>query len=53
LNENNINSRIFYPAKLSFQINGAIKIFHNKQKQNHNRMGSIKPQEKKRQGIRK
>jgi hypothetical protein len=32
LNENNINPRILYPAKLSFKINGAIKIFHNKQK---------------------
>jgi hypothetical protein len=72
LNENNVNPRISYPAKLSF------KIFHNKQKikqymttkpplqkilqgilhtedeskQNHERTGSIKPQEKKRQGIR-
>jgi hypothetical protein len=32
LNENNFNPRIFYPAKLSFKINGAIKVFHNKQK---------------------
>jgi hypothetical protein len=78
LNENNFNPRILYPAKLSFKINGEIKIFHNKQKvkqymtskpplqkilqgilhteneskQNHERTGSIKPQEKKRQGIR-
>jgi hypothetical protein len=69
LNENNFNPRILYPAKLSFTIDGAIKIFHNKQKlkqyiptksqlqkilqgilytedeskQNHKRMGSIKP----------
>jgi hypothetical protein len=32
LNENNFNPRIFYPAKLSFKIVGAIKIFHDKQK---------------------
>jgi hypothetical protein len=32
LNENNFNSRILYPAKLSFKIDGAIKVFHDKQK---------------------
>jgi hypothetical protein len=32
LNENNFNSRILYPAKLSFKIDGAIKVFHSKQK---------------------
>jgi hypothetical protein len=32
LNENNFNPRILYPAKLSFKINGAIKVFHDKQK---------------------
>jgi hypothetical protein len=32
LNENNFNPRILYPAKLSFKINGAIKVFHHKQK---------------------
>jgi hypothetical protein len=32
LNDNNFNPRILYPAKLSFRIDGAIKIFHNKQK---------------------
>jgi hypothetical protein len=32
LNENNFNTRIAYPTKLSFKIFGAIKIFHNKQK---------------------
>jgi hypothetical protein len=32
LNENNFSPRIFYPAKLSFKIDGAIKIFHDKQK---------------------
>jgi hypothetical protein len=32
LNENNLNHRIFYPAKLSFKIHGAIKVFHAKQK---------------------
>jgi hypothetical protein len=68
---------MLYPAKRSFKIDGAIKIFHDKQtlkqymttkpplqkilqgiqhkenesKQNHERTGSTKPQEKKRQGI--
>jgi hypothetical protein len=32
LNENNFNPRILFPAKLSFKINGAIKVFHDKQK---------------------
>jgi hypothetical protein len=32
LNENNFNPRRLYPAKLSFKIEGAIKIFHDKQK---------------------
>jgi hypothetical protein len=32
LSENNFNPRILYPAKLSFKIDGAIKIFHDKQK---------------------
>jgi hypothetical protein len=32
LNENNFNTRILYPAKLSFKIDGTIKVFHNKQK---------------------
>jgi hypothetical protein len=32
LNENNFNPRILYAAKLSFKIDGAIKVFHNKQK---------------------
>jgi hypothetical protein len=32
LNENNFNPRILYPAKLSFKIDGAIKLFHDKQK---------------------
>jgi hypothetical protein len=78
LNKNNFNPKILYPVKLSFKIDGAIKILHKKQKlkqymitkpplqnifqgilhtedeskQNHKRTGSIKPQEKKRQGIR-
>jgi hypothetical protein len=30
LNENNINPRILYPAKLSFKIDGPIKVFHDK-----------------------
>jgi hypothetical protein len=32
LNENNFNPRILYPAKLSFKLDGAIKVFHDKQK---------------------
>jgi phage gpG-like protein len=32
LNENNFNPRILYRAKLSFKIDGAIKVFHDKQK---------------------
>jgi hypothetical protein len=32
LNENNFNTRILYPAKLSFKINGAMKVFYDKQK---------------------
>jgi hypothetical protein len=32
LNENNFSPKTLYPAKLSFEIDGAIKIFHNKQK---------------------
>jgi hypothetical protein len=77
LNKNNFNPRVLYTAKLSFKIDGAIKIFHNKQelkqymttktplqtilqeiqhtedesKQNRERIGNIKPQKKKRQGI--
>jgi hypothetical protein len=31
LNENSVNPRILYPAKLSFKIDRAIKIFNNKQ----------------------
>jgi hypothetical protein len=30
LNENNFSPRILYPAKLSFKIDGAIKVFHTK-----------------------
>jgi hypothetical protein len=78
LNENNFNPRILYPVKLSFKIDGAIKVFHNKPKlkqymttkpplqkilqgilhtesesqYNHERTGSTKPQEKKRQESR-
>jgi hypothetical protein len=69
---------MLYSAKLSFKIDGAIKVFHDKQKlkqymtpkpplqkilqgilhienkckQNHERTGSTKPQEKKRQESR-
>jgi hypothetical protein len=78
LNENKFNPSILNPEKLSFKIDGAIKVFHdkhklkqsmttkpplqkilqvivhieNKSKQNWERTGSTKPQEKKRQGIR-
>jgi hypothetical protein len=78
LNENNINPRILYPAKLSFKIDGAIKVFHDKQKikqyvttkpppqkihqgilhtesdtqHNHEKAGSTKLQEKKKQESR-
>jgi hypothetical protein len=31
LNENNLNPRILYPGKLSFKIDGTIKVFHDKQ----------------------
>jgi hypothetical protein len=31
-NENNFHPRILYPAKLSFKIDGAIKVFHDKKK---------------------
>jgi hypothetical protein len=74
----NISPRILYPAKLSFKIDGAMKVFQDKQKlkqyittkstlqkilqgivhtengskNTHERTGSTKPQEKKRQGIR-
>jgi hypothetical protein len=30
LNENNFNPRILYLAKLSFKIDGLIKVFHDK-----------------------
>jgi hypothetical protein len=78
LNENNFNPRILYPAKLSFKIDGAIKVFHEKQKlkqyvttkpplqkilqgilhieneskQSHEKTGSTKPSENKRQESR-
>jgi hypothetical protein len=32
LNENNFNLRILYQPKLPFKIDGAIKVFHGKQK---------------------
>jgi hypothetical protein len=32
LSENNFSTRILYPAKLSFKIEGTIKVFHDKQK---------------------
>jgi hypothetical protein len=77
INENNFSPRVLYPLKLSFKIDRAIKIFHDKQKlkwymtvkpplkeilkgilhteeeskQKQERMGSIKPQGKKRQEI--
>jgi hypothetical protein len=30
LSETNFNLRTLYPAKLSFKIDGAIKVFHDK-----------------------
>jgi hypothetical protein len=50
LNENNFNSRILYPEKLSFKIDGAIKVFHNKQKLNQY-MTTKPPLQKILQGI--
>jgi hypothetical protein len=70
--KNNFSPRILYPEKLSFKIDGEVKVFQEKQKlkqymttkpllqkilqgnihredenkQNHERMGNIKPQEK-------
>jgi hypothetical protein len=32
LKENNFNRRILYTGKLSFKLDGAIKVFHDKQK---------------------
>jgi hypothetical protein len=32
MNENKFSPRILYPAKLSFKIDIAIKVFHEKQK---------------------
>jgi hypothetical protein len=32
LNENNFNPRLLYPTKLSFKIDGTIKVIHDKQK---------------------
>jgi hypothetical protein len=32
LNENNFSPRILYSAKLSFKIDGAIKVYNNKHK---------------------
>jgi hypothetical protein len=77
-NENKFNPRTLYPANLSFKIDGAIKVFHDKQKLkqyvttkpslqkilqgtlhtesetqlNHERTGSTKLQEKKKQESR-
>jgi hypothetical protein len=34
-NENNFNPRILYQAKLSFKIEGAIKVFHDNQQLNN------------------
>jgi hypothetical protein len=78
MNENDFNPRILYLAKLSFKIDGAIKVFHDKQKLkqyvttkpplqktlqgilhtesetqlNHEKPGSTKLQEKKKQDSR-
>jgi hypothetical protein len=50
LNENNFNPRILYPEKLSIKIDGAIKVFHDKQKQKQN-MTTKPPPQKFLQGI--
>jgi hypothetical protein len=78
LNENNFNPMILYPTKLSFKIDGAIKVFHdnhklkqyvttkpslqkilqeilhteNETQHNHERSGSTKLQENKKQESR-
>jgi hypothetical protein len=78
LNENKFKPRILYPATLSFKIDEAIKVFHDKQKlkhyeitkpplqkilqgilhtesetqQNHERAGSTKLRERKKQESR-
>jgi hypothetical protein len=78
ITSNNFNPRILYPAKLSFKIDGTIKVFHGKQKlkqyvttkpplqkslqgilhiksetqHKHERTGSTKLQEKKKQDSR-
>jgi hypothetical protein len=31
LKENNFSSKVLYPAKLSYKIDGVIKVFYNKQ----------------------
>jgi hypothetical protein len=31
MNENNFNTKILYPEKLSFKIDGAIKVIHDRQ----------------------
>jgi hypothetical protein len=50
LNENKFSPGIFYTAKLSFKIDGAIKIFHDKQKLKQN-MTTKPPLQKILQGI--
>jgi hypothetical protein len=50
LNENNFNPRILCPAKLSFKIDGVIKVFHNKLKLKQN-MTTKPPLQKVLQGI--
>jgi hypothetical protein len=40
LKENNFSPTILYSAKLSFKIDGAIKVFHNKQKQKYDHQDS-------------
>jgi hypothetical protein len=44
------STRILYPAKLSFKIDGAIKVFHNKQKLKQH-MNTKPPLQKILQGI--
>jgi hypothetical protein len=50
LNENNFNHKILYSAKLSFKIDGAIKVFHDKEKLKQY-MTTKLPLQKNHQGI--
>jgi hypothetical protein len=53
LNENSFNPRILYPAKLSFKIDGAIKVFHEKQKLNQYMTNKSPPQDSPKKSARR